>query len=119
MLITLMEKSECKYCNFIVFSNYYFCPNCGKKLHEPPLSTSIPKQISIYILSFFLPPLGLLPGIKYLFQKDQKAKMIGLIALLLTFISIIITIQITKNLLTNPLGLDTTKNLQELQNLGY
>lgn len=114
-----MEKSQCKYCGFIVFSNYYFCPNCGKKLHQPPLSTGIGKQVSIYALSIFLPPLGLLPGLKYLFQKDNKAKIIGIIAISLTILSTILTIWITMNFLTNPFGSNTGKQLQDLQNLGY
>lgn len=114
-----MEKSQCKYCSFIVFSNYYFCPNCGKKLHEPPLSTSIGKQIGIYTLSIFLPPLGLLPGIKYLFQKDNKAKIIGIITIILTIISMIITFQLTLNFINNPLGQYNENQLRQLQNLNY
>lgn len=119
MLIKLMEKSQCKYCNFVVFSNYYFCPNCGKKLHEPPLSTGISKQIGIYALSFLLPPLGLLPAFKYMKQSDLKAKTVGIIALLLTIISIVLTIQIVSGFINNPLGQNSAKSLQELQNLGY
>lgn len=114
-----MEQKTCKYCGFAVSDNFYFCPNCGKKLNEPPLSTSIGKQIGIYALSFFLPPLGLVPGLKYLFQKDSKSRTIGIIAIFLTIISTILTIWFAMNLLNNPLGQDTTSQLQELQNLGY
>lgn len=109
---------NCKFCGFLVSDNFYFCPNCGKKLKEPPLSTSIGKQLGIYALSIFLPPLGLLPGIKYLRQNDNKAKIIGVLAIALTIISTIVTINITLNFINNPLG-NNSKQLRELQNLGY
>lgn len=111
-------ETICKYCKFSVSDNFYFCPNCGKKLKEPPLSTSITKQLGIYTLSIFLPPLGILPGIKYLFQKNNKAKAVGLIAIVLTIISTIITINLTLNFLSNPLG-NSSEQLQQLKNLGY
>lgn len=114
-----MDKLQCKYCNFIVLNSYYFCPNCGKKLHEPPLSTTIGKQIGLYALSFFIPPFGIIPAFKYLRQSDQQSKIIGIIAIALTFISIIIAIQILQVFLSNPLGLNSSSNLQDLQNLGY
>ncbi|OGM88272.1 hypothetical protein A2573_02550 [Candidatus Woesebacteria bacterium RIFOXYD1_FULL_43_18] len=44
-------------------------------------------QIGVYALSIFLPPLGLWPGIKYLRQKGKIAKIIGLIAIVLTIIA--------------------------------
>ena len=73
-----------------------FCPACGKKLKRSDLSTGIQKQIGVYLLSFFLPPFGLFPAIKYLRQADSKSKKIGVIALVLTVISILITISLTK-----------------------
>ena len=75
------------------------CPNCGKKIKEPPVLTSIGKQISIYLISFLLPPFGLAPGIRYLMQPDQKAKIIGIVAILLTIVSIGLTIWFTMNFL--------------------
>lgn len=52
------------------------------------------KQIGIYALSFFLPPLGLWPAFKYLRQEDTKAKTIGAIAIILTVISIALSLVI-------------------------
>lgn len=75
-------------------SNYY-CLQCGKKLKEPPVSTSIGKQILIYAVSFLLPPFGLGWAFAYMRQKNGKAKVIGWIALLLTIISIALTVWIT------------------------
>jgi uncharacterized membrane protein YqaE (UPF0057 family) len=92
-----MEQTNCKFCGQAVFTNYYFCPYCGKKIIEPPITTL--KEISVYLLSVFLPPLGLWPGIKYLSQKNEKAKRVGLIAIILTIISTIITIWISIGLL--------------------
>lgn len=56
-------------------------------MKDPPLSKTIAKQIGIYLLSALLPPFGLVPGIKYLRQKDDKSKMIGIAALVLTVLS--------------------------------
>jgi len=114
-----METLPCKYCGFSVLVTYYYCPNCGKKLKEPPLSTSIGRQIYIYALSLILPPLGLWPGIKYLRQDNIIAKRIGIIAIVLTIISTILTIWITIGLLSNPLGGNAGDQMQQLQNLGY
>ncbi|HYM65003.1 MAG TPA: zinc ribbon domain-containing protein [Candidatus Sulfotelmatobacter sp.] len=111
-------NSACKYCQFPVSDNFYFCPNCGKKLIEPPLPTTPIKQLKLYLISFFLPPFGILPSIKYIMEKNEKAKIIGVISLVLSIVSIILTINLAINLFSNPLGSDT-KQLQELRNLGY
>jgi hypothetical protein len=88
-----MESSlKCRYCNANVASFDFFCPNCGKQLKAKEISVSIGKQIGVYLLSFFLPPLGLWPAIKYLRHGDAVSKRIGIIAIVLTVISIIITL---------------------------
>ncbi len=93
-----MEPLTCPNCQLQLTDAVYFCPNCGKKIKEPPPSTSLWKQLSIYSISIFLPPFGLVPGIKYFLQKDQKTAMIGLIAIILTVISTILTIWYSYNL---------------------
>lgn len=65
------------------------------QLKDKSLSTTIARQVFIYLLSFLLPPLGLWPGIKYLRQEDEKSRMIGFIAIFLTIISTAITIWLT------------------------
>lgn len=82
----------CSKCHLQVLPVFYFCPNCGRSLRSKPMSMSVGKQIGLYALSFFLPPLGLWPGFKYLFQKDPKAKIIGGVAVLLTIISLGVTL---------------------------
>lgn len=91
-----------------------FCPACGKKLKNGTASTGIQKQIGVYLVSFFLPPFGIFPAIKYLRQTDSKSKTIGAIALVLTIISILITIYLTK------FALGTFESqLQLYQGIGY
>ncbi len=115
-----MQPTQCKYCGFSVSETNYFCPNCGKKLKEPPQSTSIAKQIWVYAISILLPPLGLWPGIKYLRGNSILEKRIGLIAITLTIVSTIITIWLTFSLLNTPLLFGGSgSQLNQLQNLGY
>ena len=104
----------CKFCNFSVLETYYFCPNCGKKLKNPPLSTSLSKQLGIYAISVFLPPLGIIPAIKYLMSNERHAKVVGIIALILTIISTYISIMLVINIYN-----DTMSQFRDLQNLGY
>ena len=114
-----METIPCRYCGFSVLGDYYFCPNCGKKLKEPPVSVSIGRQIYIYALSLILPPLGLWPGIKYLRQDNPIAKRIGIIAIVLTIISTILTIWLSIGLLGNISGQLSNPQMDQIQNLGY
>lgn len=113
-----MEQTICKFCGQQVFTNYYFCPYCGKKLIEPPIT--ILKEIGIYLLSVLLPPLGLWPGIKFLMQKDKRARRVGVIAIILTIVSTVLTIYLSIiafdsiNKIVN-----TQLNTSQLQNLGY
>ena len=112
-----MERTTCKFCGQTVLSNYYFCPYCGKKLIEPPITAL--KEISVYLLSFFLPPLGLWPGVKYLLQKNERARRVGSITILLTIVSIVITVWISIGLLNNiSQTLNTQFNQSQVQNLG-
>jgi len=113
-----MEQTICKFCGQAVFTNYYFCPYCGKKLIEPPITAL--KEIGVYLLSVFLPPLGLWPGIKYLFQKNQKAKWVGSIAIALTIISTVITLWISVAAFSSiSKSVSSQLNQDQLQNLGY
>ena len=107
-------QTTCPNCNNPILPIDIFCPACGKKLKNCEASLGIQKQIGVYLLSFFLPPFGLFPAIKYLRQADSKSKTIGAIALVLTVISILITISLTK------LVLGTFESqLQLYQGIGY
>lgn len=111
-----MDKQLCRFCNSPVSNNFFFCPTCGKKLHEPLIT--IAKQLGIYALSILLPPLGLWPGIKYVFQKDEKTKAVGIIAIILTVISTIVTLWLFTNTITG-IASGINSPLNQYQNLGY
>lgn len=111
-------QTICRHCKVNISPLDYFCPNCGKKLREKPLSTGLLKQAAIYALSFFLPPLGLWPAIKYLRQPDQKSKNVGIAAIILTIISIVISVYLSVNLL-NSLNTELNSQLNGYQNMGF
>lgn len=111
-----METQICVYCKHEVPKEVYFCPNCGKKLKEPPVSKTLLAQIGLYAVSILFPPFGLFPALKYLKQNDQTAKNIGIIAILLTVISIIVGIWLSINIVTQ---VQTQLNQQvQLQSAG-
>jgi hypothetical protein len=111
-------QNICPVCHFAVLETYYFCPNCGKNLKPAPLPTNTVKQIGIYALSILLPPLGLWPGVKYLMQKTSKAKIIGLVAILLTIVSTLVTSYYFIGW-ANKINQEVTKQLNQYQNIGY
>lgn len=87
----------CHICHQQLLPTYYFCPNCGNKVNTPPLGTSIPTQIGLYVFSIILPMIGFIlvtkwPGIIYFKSKDRKTKRIGIIAWVLLVISTVVTI---------------------------
>ena len=89
--------ATCPTCHQPVLSQYYFCPNCGTKLHSPALSTSVATQAWIYLFSIALPTICFLfvtrwPGMKYIKSDDEKTKQIGQIAWFLLILSTICTI---------------------------
>jgi len=104
------EQRSCSKCQFPITDQFYFCPNCGKSLKLKPSATSILTQIGIYSLSLFLPPLGLWPGIKYISQENEKAKIIGGVAIFLTIVSTTLTILLTMKLV-NQFSQTFTQNL--------
>src|SRR4030042_1856770 len=112
------SQTTCAYCKANISLSDYFCPNCGKKLKEKPLSTTFLKQLLIYSVSFFLPPLGIWPAIKYLRQSDEKSKKIGFVALGLTIISIAITSWLTISLV-NSFNQQIGSQLNLYQGLDY
>ena len=112
-----MSEAICPFCHFPVSSDFFFCPNCGKEIKQAPVSISLLKQLSLFALSLFLPPLGLWPGIKYLSQNDPQAKKIGLIAIVLTLISTIITIWLAINFF-GKINNTIINQLDPYQNLG-
>ena len=76
------------------------------------------KQLGVYALSVLLPPLGLVPGIKYLFQKDPKVKIVGVVAILLTILSLVLTAYVTIDFL-NRINKTISTQGSLYKNLGY
>src|SRR5271166_4874557 len=76
----------CPQCHQPIKPEYYYCPNCGKKLSEAPLSTSLGAQLWLYAFSLILPFIGYLAitkwqGIQYARSGDPRAQEIGWIAI--------------------------------------
>lgn len=111
-----MEQKLCPACHSPVADSYYFCPNCGKQLNEPPISLS--KQLGVYALSILLPPLGLWPGIKYIIHGDEKTKKVGLIAVILTIFATIVTVWLFLGLMSG-LTSGVGSQFNQYQNMGY
>lgn len=85
------ENIVCPSCKAQVPSYSYFCLNCGKKLRAKPLSTGVGRQIIVYLVSFFIPPFGLMHAYKYFRQEGTAAKIIGAAAVVLTIIALYIS----------------------------
>jgi hypothetical protein len=90
----------CPRCHFVVKPEYYYCPNCGAKLTEPPLGVGLVDQLLLYAFSLVLPWIAYLAitkwqGIKYLRAPSGQAKQIGLIALGLLVVSSIVMFWLT------------------------
>ncbi|MEK7166571.1 MAG: zinc ribbon domain-containing protein [Patescibacteria group bacterium] len=107
------ENRTCPFCQQLVADSDFSCPNCGRKIREKQLSKSLLSQLGIYLLSFFLPPLGLWPGFKYLRQKDQTRRWIGIIAIILTFVSILVTAYYTIQIV-NQVNEQVNKQLENM-----
>ncbi len=91
------EENICSACHQPVLPQYYFCPNCGNKLHSAPLSTTAQTQAWIYAFSIILPMICFIfvnrwPGVKYFKSSDPKVKLIGYIAWALLALSTVFVI---------------------------
>ena len=87
-----IQPSICPFCHLATTPDEYFCHNCGKKLREKELSTTIGRQIYVYAISVLLPPAGIWWGVKYLRQEDSKSQKIGIAAIILTVASLLINL---------------------------
>lgn len=87
-----MSSLVCITCNNPIEAQWYFCPNCGAQLKEKEKIIVITpgKQAMIYAVSFFLAPLGLGWGLRYIRNNDPKVRMVGWIAIILTIISLLL-----------------------------
>ena len=95
------NQPKCGVCHVDVRPSDYFCFNCGNNLKPKPPSTSLTKQLIVYLESILLPPYGIIIGIRYLKQSEDRSKLVGVICIILTIISIIIFTKITLDLMNN------------------
>lgn len=115
---------NCKKCGAQIQESYYYCPNCGEKIKEPPFKFSAQQSIKIILLSTIAPPFGVFPSLKYIIAPDFKAKIVGILGLILNFVILTLatmylinTINKTieqVNQLTNPQG-SIQNQIQTLQ----
>jgi hypothetical protein len=92
-----METNICAVCHQPILPAYYFCPNCGTKINEAPLSVTALTQAWIYVFSIILPMILFIfitkwPGVKYFKSSDTKTHRIGQIAWVLLIASTVVTI---------------------------
>lgn len=90
MCMEEMNALQCPRCNKPITAEANYCSYCGRPLKDAVLSTSLSRQIVIYLISFFLAPFGLGYVWKYFKQGDAKSKEIALIALILTVVAIMV-----------------------------
>ena len=96
-----MVLIKCKECGREISDEALACPNCGKPQRDKPPSVSLSRQITVYSISLFLPPFGFWHVWKYVKQKDDKSKKIGVAAAILTVISIIVAIWFTEKFINS------------------
>jgi hypothetical protein len=115
---TVVKTKVCPLCKYVVQPSWYFCPNCSKKLKMKPLSTSIWRQIGVYLVSIIFPPFGIFPAINYFRQPSWKARTVGILCILFTILSVWVTIWYT-NVLFKQINTEMNTQLEPLQKLGY
>lgn len=90
----------CPQCHQPIKPEYYYCPNCGKKLSDAPLATDFGAQFFLYAFSIILPAIAYLAitkwqGITYARSADPKAQEMGWIAIALITLSSIVMVWLT------------------------
>lgn len=108
----IMEP-KCPVCHTVVRPSDYYCFNCGKNLHEKPLSTSLTTELMYYAGSLLLPPMGIWWGFKYLRQDDPVSKRIGYMCMVITVVATILAVRWTMQIMT---GVNAQVN-QQLQGI--
>lgn len=103
------QSPSCSRCHSEVRSTDYYCFNCGNNLKPTPPGIDIVSQIILYSKSILLPPFGILWAMKYLKQSNNKSRVIGIAAIILTLISFIVTVKVFNDFMNN---LNTQVNQQ-------
>jgi hypothetical protein len=109
-----MSLIKCKECGHEISDEALACPSCGKPQRDKPPITTLSRQIIVYFVSLFLPPLGLWYVWKYFKQKDGKSKRIGIVAIILTITSTLVAIWLTGEFINS-----ITQSLNSINNLNF
>ncbi len=104
----------CPGCHTAVRPTDYFCFNCGKSLHAVPPGTTLLDQIKLYTGSIVLAPMGIFWGLKYLRENDDKAKLVGVVAMILSGVTFILAVQYTMSFV-NSLNVQMGQQLQGIE----
>lgn len=113
-----VAKVPCPFCGVQIDSTAIFCPQCGKKVREQAISTSLGAQALVYGLSFFLPPFNLALTARYLKSSDPVAKKIGWISVILMLVSLII-VGWSTYVFTRNLSDQVDQQMKVYQNMGF
>lgn len=111
MIYTVSMEPVCPVCHVTVRPTDFYCYNCGKNLHEKPMSVTT--EYLYYAGSLLLPPLGIFWGLKML-SGDERARRIGIVCIALTVVSTIAATVWTMRLFQ---GINAQVN-QQLQGIG-
>jgi hypothetical protein len=90
-------EEKCTKCHVVVRPADYFCFNCGNNLKPVPPSLLPVDQIWLYTKSILIPPFGVLWAYRYLKENNNKSKIVGMIAVILTLISLVVSSILFKN----------------------
>ena len=87
----------CPNCKNQIDPNVFYCPICGKKIKEPPVSTGFWPILGLFLFCILLPPLNIPLSFKYLRAADTKAKTLGWISLFVMAAALAVITVITIN----------------------
>ena len=107
-------EPTCPRCHTTVRATDYYCFNCGKSLKQAPLLTDNTTIVGFFLKVLLLPPLGIVWGINYIKQKDDRSKFVGIAAIVITIIELVLVVQWTLSILN---GVNSQMN--SLQGIGF
>jgi len=113
---------DCPFCNNKIDPKVFYCPICGKKVREKPVSTGFWPVVLLFALCLFLPPLNIGLTIRYMKSGDPKAKKIGTISLVVMIVVLIAagisTYYFTKYI-SDQVNTQVTQQLKMIQGTGF
>jgi len=113
-----IPQISCPFCNSKIDSMAFFCPVCGKKVRETPVSNGIGGQLVLYLMAIFLPPFNFPLTMRYLRSSDQMSKKIGWISLIIMIISLVV-ISWSTFVFVRSISSQVDQQLNIYQKMGY